>query len=263
VIRIHKPTTPPEKLAIDGKKKRRSHCVSYSRNPSAYQAGEKKFKFNRLIYAHETVKKALMKAQHKKCCFCERKIGIDGDVEHFRPKQAYQQAKGEPLQYTGYYWLAYEWDNLYLACTGCNQRHKQNLFPLQNPNDRVANHKQNIKQEQPLFIDCGKENPEDFIGFRGSEAYAIDGNLRGEVTIDALQLNSDDRAFPEDRLGYLKKLRTLYDLSKIDISQFQDPELARLAKEAQEQIDTAILDSAKFAAAARWAIRLGFQNLGK
>ncbi len=137
LIRIHKPTPPPAKLLRDGKNKRRSHSLAYTRDPKAYRTGGKKFDFEARIYNHPTVKQALIAAQFGKCCFCERIVGTDGDVEHFRPKQAYQQAPGDSLERPGYYWLAYEWDNLYLSCSACNQRHKQNLFPLQNPGDRA------------------------------------------------------------------------------------------------------------------------------
>lgn len=257
MIRIHKPKTPPEKLATDGKQKRRSHCTSYSRNPSAYETGTKKFEFDSSIYAHKTVKQALIQAQHQKCCFCERLIGTDGDVEHFRPKQAYKQATGEALKYPAYYWLAYEWDNLYLACTGCNQRHKQNLFPLQNPAERATNHKEKVEQEQPLFIDFGKESPEDFIGFRGEIAYAIQGNHRGQITIDSLKLNN--RALPEARLEKLQPLRVLHQVLLLAKQSPNDQKVQELAKEAKDILENAILDSAEFAAVVRCAIDSKFQ----
>jgi len=258
VIRIHKPVIPPAKLAIDGKKKRRSNCTSYSRNPTAYETGAKKFEFDRSIYADKTVKQALIEAQHQKCCFCERLIGIDGDVEHFRPKQAYKQSTGEPLQRPGYYWLTYEWDNLYLSCPACNQRHKQNLFPLQNPTDRATNHKQNTDQEKLLFIDFGKENPEEFIGFRGEFAYSINTNQRGKVTINSLKLNDQNRALPEARLQQLQKLRGLNQVVLLAIQRPHDQEFQELAMEAKDTLEKSVLDSAEFAAAARCAISSNF-----
>ena len=102
MIRIHKSTQAPEKLSTDGKKKRKSHCLSYTRNSQDYQSGEKNFSFSSNIYAHKDVKEALIQSQYGKCCFCEQIIYGDGDVEHFRPKQAYRQEKGKPLQRPGY-----------------------------------------------------------------------------------------------------------------------------------------------------------------
>lgn len=233
MIRIQKPSAPPEKLTQAGKAKRRSHCSSYSRNPIAYQLGEKAFSFDRSIYSHATVKQTLIKIQHEKCCFCERLIGTDGDVEHFRPKQAYKQTMGQALQRPGYYWLAYEWDNLYLACPGCNQRHKQNLFPLQNPAQRAVSHRHSIDIEQPLFIDPGKENPEEFIGFRGEIAYAIAGNARGQTTLNSLRLNQ--RSLPEARLQRLRLLKALWQIVQLARSdnELDNAEFQELAKEAK------------------------------
>jgi uncharacterized protein (TIGR02646 family) len=257
VIRIHKPEQAPDKLTLDGKKKRRSHCISYSRNPSVYQTGAKKFEFDQSIYADASVKQALIAAQHGKCCFCERLIGTDGDVEHFRPKQAYKQAAGHSLQRPGYYWLAYEWDNLYLACSGCNQRHKQNLFPLQNPANRATNHNQTVQQEQPLFIDPGKEDPEILISFRREIAYAINDNFRAKETIDALKLNQ--RSLPETRLQRLQLLKRLHQLIKLANGQPSNADLQRLGVEAKSTLEEAEQDQAEFAAAARCAIRSEFR----
>jgi hypothetical protein len=131
VIRIHKPDTVPEKLAIAGAAKAQIHATDYNENPRDYQTGKKKFQFDSKIYGDKTVKQALIDAQHKKCCFCEDLVGEDGDVEHFRPKSAYSQQR--KFQYPGYYWLAYDWNNLYLSCSACNQRHKKNFFLWQIP----------------------------------------------------------------------------------------------------------------------------------
>jgi uncharacterized protein (TIGR02646 family) len=258
VIRIHKPKTPPKKLTTDGTQKCKSHCDAYSLNPSAYETNQEKFDFASSIYAHESVKEALIKAQHQKCCFCERIIGKNGDVEHFRPKGAYRQSQGESLKYPAYYWLAYQWENLYLSCSSCNSRHKKNLFPLQDPSKRATNHNQRITKESPLFIDCGKENPEDFIGFRAEYAYAIDGNKRGQTTIDYLDLNSDDLI--ESRRQRLNDLRELNKILASAIENPQNQKLQELAGEIKVHLEASLADSAVFAAAARCAIRTNFQE---
>jgi uncharacterized protein (TIGR02646 family) len=260
VIRIEKPETPPDKLITDGKKKRKIHASAYSRDPIGHQSGTKKFDFDRTIYASPAVKQALVNAQHKKCCFCEGLIGRDGDVEHFRPKAATRQAPENPLQYPGYYWLAYEWSNLYLACPACNQRHKKNLFPLQNPADRATDHKQNIDREQPLFIDPGKENPEDFIGFDGVMAFAIDDNPRGNATISALELNDRD-GLKEARRQRLHILRAQWIVIQTAEENPGNLALEALADRARAVLKVFIQDDKEFSAAVRCALKTGFQNV--
>ena len=256
MIRIQKSTTVPQKLAEDGKRKRRSHCSSYSRNPVAYQSGAKTFSFDRSIYAHHSVKQALITAQHGKCCFCERLTGKKGDIEHFRPKQAYKQATAHPLQRPGYYWLAYEWKNLYLSCSACN-RLKQNLFPLENPTTRAVNHKQKTDCEQPLLIDPGNESPEEFLGFRGEFAFVIDENQKGKVTRDALDLN--ERALSEARLQRLQSLKILHKVVQLAAKDLDNVELQQLAKDAKDKLEKAVRDDAEFAAAARCAMETEFK----
>jgi hypothetical protein len=109
-----------------------------------------------------------------------------------------------------------------------------------------------------LFIDCGKENPEEFIGFRAEYAYAIDGNKRGQTTIDYLDLNSDDLI--ESRRQRLNDLR---ELNKILVSAIENPhnqKLQELADEIKVHLEASLADSAVFAAAARCAVKAKFQE---
>ena len=117
----------------------------------------------------------------------------EGDVEHFRPKSATQNRLGDSLQKPGYYWLVYDWQNLYFSCKPCNQTYKRNLFPLQICTNRATNHNINIEQEDSALIDPYKEDPETMIGFRGEVPYAIDNNERGVITIEVLKRNNHNK----------------------------------------------------------------------
>src|SRR3954454_1457494 len=76
---------------------------------------------DRNIYAHEEVRKALEELFHRKCAYCEISTArVDWEVEHYRPKGRVAERQGHP----GYYWLAYDWDNLFPSCTFCNQHRK-------------------------------------------------------------------------------------------------------------------------------------------
>ena len=109
MIRIRKPEQAPLLLRERGATLTVELCTRVD-------AGEQP-SFDRAVYGSDEVKRALSAAQYDKCCFCESKLGHAqfGDVEHFRPKaRAQQDAAAAPT--SGYYWLAYVWDNLYLSC---------------------------------------------------------------------------------------------------------------------------------------------------
>jgi uncharacterized protein (TIGR02646 family) len=255
MIRIHKPATAPVKLTTEGKSKAAEHFAEYTANVSDYQSGKQTFNFASTIYNHASVKNALMSAQHQKCCFCERLVGSDGDVEHFRPKSAYTQSK--KLERPGYYWLAYNWDNLYLSCSACNQRQKRNLFPIADTKKRAHLHNDDITIENPLFIDPGKDEPSQHIGFRGEMPYAIRGNKKGKTTIENLAL--DRNILNDVRLEHLQKMKIIYQLIQLAVEDLDNQELQKLAQKAKENLENAVSDQGEFAAATRAAFNDGFK----
>lgn len=164
----------------------------FSADPEAFRAGERTFSFSDL-YKHPGVKQQLREDQHEKCAFCESKIAHilygKGDVEHFRPKAGFRQDPGDDLTRPGYYWLAYDWNNLFISCGQCNRRYKGNLFPLQDPTTRARSHKDTIAREEPLFLHPSDDEPEEHIAFREAVAVAKNGSERGGITILYLYLN--------------------------------------------------------------------------
>lgn len=197
MIKIDKPTQPPisKKLKDELKVATDLLCKEYLTNKTDYDAGEKAFSFDNDLYkggSKKEIKEQLLHIQGYKCCFCEQKLTNYDDVEHFRPKSAYQKHEGDILNYPAYYWLAYDWDNLLIACKVCNSSYKGNLFPLFNEDNRARNHLADISLENPLLINPATENPEDFIGFRRAFAYAK--NERGRQVIEFFNLNEDRRS---------------------------------------------------------------------
>lgn len=91
-------------------------------------------------------KSFFMKAQFRKCGYCEAYVADYGDIEHYRPKSIVQEIKQEGVELTnlhnvrgrkftqvckyGYWWLAYDWNNYLLSCKLCNQPWKKALFPI-------------------------------------------------------------------------------------------------------------------------------------
>jgi uncharacterized protein (TIGR02646 family) len=252
MIPIKKSAKLPKILEDRGKKTTQENSDEFSANKADYENGAKKFKFDSGIYGSKSVKNALIKTQHGKCFLCESKIThiSFGDVEHFRPKGGSRQTADEKeMKVPGYFWLAYDWQNLFLACQLCNQRFKKNLFPLENPDERAFSEAE-LENEKPLFINPEIENPEEFISFRGEIAFSVDGNLRGETTIEETGINRDE--LKEMRLATLKKLKKIYVLANLN------PKIPE-SEEALKFLEDCTAVSHEYASAVRANLENGFR----
>lgn len=151
--------------------------------------------FKKITYWTE-VKTELANYQNGKCCFCERHRDPNGeaDVEHFRPKNS--RGDDPAPGHNGYWWLAYEWSNLYFVCKECNEKYKVNKFPLVVPGDRAFIEGDDVEIEAPVLFDLVNENPEEYILYDwvGSlplpAAKPNDPDMRAKKTIKLLDLDN-------------------------------------------------------------------------
>lgn len=246
MIRIKRPKKAPEILRTTGKAKRIEMC-------KAFDKGTTDFEFDNQIYGHETVKSILKTAQHDKCFLCESKVThiSSGDVEHFRPKGGYRQSVKDNLQKPGYFWLAYEWGNLFFVCELCNRRFKKNLFPLLAPKNRIASYKTKLSQEEPLFINPENENPEEFISFRGEIVFAVAGNLRGKTTIEGAGL--DRVELESNRKTALEKIKRIYEIANAS------PELPQSKEALNYLYNECTSESHEYSLMIKAALAVGFK----
>jgi uncharacterized protein (TIGR02646 family) len=172
------------------------------------------YKYKSALYGGKTVKEKLKELQHDKCCFCEARVSVvsHGDVEHFRPKAGWVQQEKDKLSKPGYYWLAYDFSNLFLSCQICNQKFKKNYFPLANPASRASNHKKAITKERPLIIDPGKSDPTKFLTFNKEIIVAVNNNKKGLETIKRTGLDRPE--LNRERFEYLALLEELAKLAR-------------------------------------------------
>ena len=274
MIRIRKPSRPPKVLADKGVTKAQAHCDDYECAAQFYRDGTRTFTFDSNIYAHKSVKAALKKAQRGKCCFCETIIEDESDVEHFRPKAAYRQTASGELVKPAYYWLAYDWSNLFLSCIPCNQRHKKNLFPLADPDRRMTSHDSEhaVADEEPLFIDPARLDPEEHISFRLQYPYPVNDSPAGRATIKSLRLDREQlNVSREERLRSLKlhyaltlKEERVNRMLKQLVGRGPSEELALLLdlhqriQEAKKSLDEASKGNGSYSAMIRAAIKQRF-----
>lgn len=97
-----------------------------------------------------------------KCAYCESKVlhVASGDVEHYRPKRKVEEDPSHP----GYYWLAYDIENLFPCCEGCNRaRAKMNHFPVKGT--RAHGPEDNLSRENPQLLNPYKDDPKEHLRF--------------------------------------------------------------------------------------------------
>ena len=257
MIRIDKPAAPAV-LLTRGATRAQAHRDEYDSAPADYRSGAKRFAFNKSIYAATEVKDALLGAQHKKCAFCESLVRhiTHGAVEHFRPKGGYKQRKGDRLRRPGYYWLAYDWDNLFFCCPLCNEQFKRNLFPLKDGRRRARSHTQALSDEEPLLVNPARVDPANYIGFRQERVFAVGGRLEGKTTIRVLGLKRRElREARGRRLQMLRDLVFARDLLDEKVAATPKPKLVAQLARLEAALKASQDDAAEYAAMARAFLR--------
>lgn len=122
-----------------------------------------------------SAKTLLLERFHGKCAYCESRIvaGDSADLENYRPKSRY-------------WWLAYDWENLLVACPACN-RAKADRFPLQDESKR-AKEPTDLEVELPLLLNPCQDQPAEHLVF-ADDGKVYSSTERGQASIDTLQLN--------------------------------------------------------------------------
>jgi hypothetical protein len=172
------------------------------------------------------IKGLFIRAQHYKCGYCEEPmaeiaegktegIGVDYDIEHFRPKNRVQEwptaevlAERPGIDYghqvaagpaTGYVRLAFEPQNYLVSCKLCNSYYKRDRFPIAGQPEAVATQRADLDAvELPLLLfPFGEDgdDPEKLLTFEGAAigplaTLAGYDRLRARVVIDFFELDS-------------------------------------------------------------------------
>lgn len=175
MIRVRRPKAEPRELAVQ----RRAGLLRAFSALNTHGAGSEQMR--EALKGYDGGKARLFGAQHRKCAYCERRVGLEGSpLEHLRPKgPAWRHLPGTPPSIEpGYWWLTWTWENHLFACTSCNSGFKKNYFPLApgsavlaGPTAPYGNkHLRRIHRdttvESPLLVDPASEDPLDHIEWR-------------------------------------------------------------------------------------------------
>ncbi|HEY7500382.1 MAG TPA: AAA family ATPase [Vicinamibacterales bacterium] len=161
--------------------------------------------FNRALYAHSDVREALKELFHGKCGYCETPLTgtVPLDVDQLRPKQRALNADGATSP-EAYWWLAYEWSNLYPTCGNCN-RMKGSRFPVEGQRAAAETRGDALAAEKPLLLDPCIDDPDTQLVF-SQDGQVASSMPRGRVTIDILGLNRE--SLVDGRKRAIEELRS-------------------------------------------------------
>ena len=142
-------------------------------------------------YAHKEIKDTLYAMSYGKCFYCESKLsGGNKEVDHF-VEVAIDHSK------------AYEWDNLYLSCTNCNDKIDHEAIPVTDALDPCSDSEEEIRNN---------------ITFVDELICAVPGSTKGLNTIKKYRLNTD--LLDMKRGQWLRKLlKTVADIEAVMIDE--------------------------------------------
>mgnify|MGYP001030974643 FL=1 len=209
--------------------------VKFSRNHTV-KARAAVESLNRAKASHKTyntpeVNAALFEMFHGKCYICENKECISYQIEHLRPHK--ENVK-----------LKYDWDNLFLSCTHCNNIKKAKYDPI---------------------LDCSKIDVDLKIAFRKKGYFGMDEEYEFSALEDGAEVKNTIELLNEIYHGNTaqKKLEAVHIRRKLRRSLSDFENLVREYEEAEEidkedfkyAIRKETSAGAAFAAFKRWLLR--------
>jgi tetratricopeptide (TPR) repeat protein len=170
------------------------------------QRGQRRFEPRKPWHLEAEVRNALIELFHGKCAFCETGIASSQaiPVGRFRPELQTIDKNGE-LFPDHYWWLMFEWTNLYLMCSEC-YRMKGTRFPILGPRAKFGERGEALLTEQPLLLDPCVDNPQEHF-FYDPEGNVGSSTRQGQITIEVFGLNR--HSLIEERKALLEHYRRI------------------------------------------------------
>ena len=144
--------------------------------------------FDERIYAAQDVELALVELFNGKCAYCESPPGRlqAPRVDHFRPTAGAVNWDGS-FAPDHYWWLAYQWENLYLVCPDCSAM-KGARFPVSKARAKPGTKDSSLRREGALLLDPCADDPETHLVY-AEDGFVSSGTEPGQITIEVLALN--------------------------------------------------------------------------
>ena len=188
MIRRVRPRSVP--LSLRAQQKRALESLRAYDRRRTMQKSQRRWPIETAIIGGQDVIDALLAVFFDNCAYCE------SPVERTQVEPVWHRPAEEAVQLDRtvsrdhYWWLAYEWQNLYLVCPDCRS-HKGRLFPTGKERAAAETRGARLQGERPLLVDPCVDEPTEHLGFRADGTMQA-RSARGTTTIDVLGLNRPD-----------------------------------------------------------------------
>ena len=126
-------------------------------------------------YAHRQIRDSLNAMSFHKCFYCERKLkDVPQEIDHF-----IEVAERKDL--------AYEWDNLYLACDNCNNKLPNLSIPVAEAFNPCQHSDEEIQQHLTFEDEIIRSKSDSAIGKRTIQKYRLDSDQQDHVRLLAIK----------------------------------------------------------------------------
>jgi energy-coupling factor transporter ATP-binding protein EcfA2 len=145
--------------------------------------------FNWDLLAAPELTSALSNLFVERCAFCTRDPGRAGSLvpHHFRPPQDAVDVDGQTSR-SHYWWLAYDWENLYLACEECHAAQGAK-FPVDGERAPPGTTGEDLlEREAALLLDPCWDFPESELVYIET-GEVVSASPRGLTTIETFEMN--------------------------------------------------------------------------
>ena len=178
--------SPLPSLSLESVNKARREAEKFY-DPS-HDRRQKHHKFLALTTRVSGFREQLHEAFNSKCAFCESYIRLTdfSCMDRYRPKSGAINVDGTASA-DHYWWLAYEWPNLYLVCLACNKI-RGDRFPVGKTRAAPRVTGAELLKEEPLLLDPCYDFPEDHFVF-DEKGFVASDSQQGQITIEILGLN--------------------------------------------------------------------------
>lgn len=145
-----------------------------------------------LQFGYAELGEALGTLFHGKCAYCEQPtdyVHRKNFLDRFRPIRGALGLDGR-VAVDHYWWLAFEWENMYGSCSRCNSA-KGSRFPVDGPRANLGMRGDALLGERALLLDPCVDYPEEHLIF-SRDGYVSGLTPQGQYTIEVLALNRNE-----------------------------------------------------------------------